>query len=112
MNAEKRKRLEANGWKIGTTKEFLGLTDAEERWIAIRLSLSRALAEKRKKLSYSQGKLADLIGSSQSRIAKMEAGDRSVSIDLLIRALLSLGSPIGELSRIVRRAEKREFQHT
>ncbi len=105
MKTAKRKRLEANGWKIGTAKEFLGLSDEEERLIAIRLSLSRALAEKRKKAAYSQERLAKLIGSSQSRVAKMEAGDSSVSIDLLVRALLSMGSPIEELSRILRRAK-------
>jgi predicted XRE-type DNA-binding protein len=113
MNAEKRKRLEARGWKIGTVKEFLGLSDEEELLIAIRIALSRALAEKRKQRAYSQEKLASLLGSSQSRVAKMEAGDRSVSIDLLVRALLSLGSHIGELSRIVGKAERvrRQLQH-
>jgi predicted XRE-type DNA-binding protein len=113
MNADKKKKLEAKGWKIGTTKEFLGLSDEEDRLIAIRLSLSSALAEKRKKLALSQVKLATLLGSSQSRVAKMEAGDRSVSIDLLIRALLSLGSRIGEVSRIVGKAQgvERELQH-
>ena len=112
MNAEKRKRLEAKGWKVGTAKEFLGLSDEEDRLIAIRLSLSRALAEKRREFAYSQETLANRIGSSQSRVAKMEAGDSSVSLDLLIRAHIWLGSSIGEVSRIVRRAEtvQRELQ--
>jgi predicted XRE-type DNA-binding protein len=105
MNAKKRKRLKAKGWKIGTAREFLGLSDEEERLIAIRLSLSRALAEKRKSNALSQQQLAKLIGSSQSRVAKMEAGDRSVSIDLLVRALLSMGSKIEELARVLKRAE-------
>jgi len=112
MNAEKRKRLEAKGWRVGTVKEFLGLSAEEDRLLAIRLSLARALAQKRREIAYSQERLADRIGSSQSRVAKMEAGDSSVSLDLLIRAHLSLGSSIGEVSRIVRQAEtvRRELQ--
>lgn len=64
--------------------------------------------EKRKRLE----KVASLLGSSQSRVAKMEAGDSSVSIDLLVRALLSLGSTIVEVARIVGKAERiqRELQ--
>lgn len=113
MNTEKRKRLEAKGWKIGSAKEFLGLTNAEEQLIAIKLELSRALMEARKSLSYTQKKAASVIGSSQSRIAKMEAGDRSVSLDLLVSALLSLGTTTKELSRAVKRSAvvRRETQH-
>jgi transcriptional regulator with XRE-family HTH domain len=45
--------------------------------------------------------LAAKLQSSQSRIAKMEAGDPSVSLDLLIRSLISLGATERELSRII-----------
>ena len=39
--------------------------------------------------------------SSQSRVAKMEAGDSSVSLDLLIRSLITLGASDRELCKII-----------
>jgi len=39
-----------------------------------------------------QTELAKHLGSSQSRVAKLEAGDTSVSLDLLIRGLLAVGA--------------------
>jgi transcriptional regulator with XRE-family HTH domain len=42
-------------------------------------------------MGLTQVALAKKIKSSQSRVAKMEAGDPSVSIDLLVRSLIALG---------------------
>jgi DNA-binding XRE family transcriptional regulator len=92
MELTKRKKLEAAGWKVGTTNDFLQLSPEEVEMIEIRLSLSRSLKQLRKDKQLSQQELAKDISSSQSRVAKMEAGDPSVSIDLLIRSLLSLGA--------------------
>ncbi len=92
MEAAKRQRLEAAGWKVGTVAEFLGLSSEEEAIIEIRLSLSKSLKKLRQQEKLSQQKLAENINSSQSRVAKMEASDSSVSIDLLIKSLLSLGA--------------------
>ena len=92
METTKRQRLEAAGWKVGTVAEFLGLSPEEEAIIEIRLSLSKSLKKLRQQEQLSQQKLAENINSSQSRVAKMEASDRSVSIDLLIKSLLSLGA--------------------
>ncbi len=102
MEAQKRRRLESRGWKVGTVKEFLDLSDAEAEMIEIKLSLSRALAERRKQLGYTQEGIAKAIRSSQSRVAKMEAGDRSVSLDLLVHALLTLGTTRAGLSKAMR----------
>ena len=44
-------------------------------------------------------KRAHLVGSSQSRVAKMEAADASVSVDLLIRSLLKLGAARKDLAK-------------
>lgn len=106
MRAEKRQRLEAGGWKVGGAKEFLGLTDEEAAMVEIRLSLARALKESRLARNWTQAKLAKELGSSQSRVAKMEAGDASVSIDLLVRSLLvsgATGAEIGGAFTSVRR---------
>ncbi len=101
MREEKRRRLEARGWKIGTTQEFLRLSDEEAAYIDLKVRLATGLRERRQRRSLTQADLAKRLQSSQSRIAKMEAGDPSVSLDLLIRSLLILGTSRRELSRII-----------
>ncbi len=91
MNQTKRERLEANGWKVGTVEEFLELTPEESALIEIKLALSRKLRGCRQ-AKMTQAELADKIHSSQPRIAKAENGDRSVSIELLVRAILATGA--------------------
>jgi DNA-binding XRE family transcriptional regulator len=104
MKKEKRKRLERAGWKVGDTKGFLDLDDAEMAVIELRVSLARKLRERRRAQKISQETFAKRIGSSQSRVARMEAGDPSVSIDLLIRALLIAGSTKKEIGRVIANA--------
>ena len=101
MNEQKRKRLEAKGWKIGDTKEFLGLSDEEAAYVELKIRLATSLRKLRERRQLTQADLAKLLRSSQSRLAKMEAADSSVSLDLLIRSLLSLGTSSAELSRII-----------
>jgi DNA-binding XRE family transcriptional regulator len=92
MEKRKQRRLEARGWRVGTVAEFLGLSAEEAALVEMKLRLSQALRARRAALRLTQGALAKRLGSSQSRVAKMEAGDRSVSIDLLLKALLALGA--------------------
>lgn len=92
MDTKKRKRLDAGGWRVGTTADFLKLTAAEAALVEMRLALSRSLRERRLVRGLTQTRLAKQLGSSQSRVAKLEAGDPSVSLELLIRALLSVGA--------------------
>ena len=99
MRAQKRKRLEKAGWKLGSAKEFLGLTAEEEAVIDLKLVLARAVREERSKRKLTQEQLGRILGSSQSRVAKMEAGDPSVSIDLLVRALLRMGASRRDVGR-------------
>ena len=99
MNWEKKKRLEAAGWKVGTVSEFLGLTDEETVLIELKLDLAKALKTERIRHQMTQEELGKLLGSSQSRVAKMEVGDPTVSIDLLVRSLLRLGVNRRELIR-------------
>ncbi len=91
MKAIKQKKLEEAGWKIGSTDEFLGLSPEESILVDIKLALAFRLKKLRTKRQMTQTDLAKLIGSSQSRIAKMENADASVSVDLLVRSLASLG---------------------
>lgn len=101
MDERKRKRLEARGWKVGSTKELLGLSDEEEAYIELRLKLAEGLKARRVDKGLTQIELAKVVQSSQSRIAKMEAGDPSVSLDLLVRLLLALGASNKELAKII-----------
>ncbi len=101
MDEAKRKHLEAAGFRVGTVAEFLGLTVAESELIEIKLSLTDSLNEWRRSSSLTQSQLAEQIGSSQSRVAKMEAGDPHVSLDLMIRALLALGMTRRELAETI-----------
>lgn len=101
MNEARRKRLEAKGWRFGTVKEFLGLSDDEVEYIELKLKLAESLRAKRLKRGLGQVRVAKIIHSSQSRVAKMEAGDASVSLDLLVRAHLALGASTPELGRII-----------
>lgn len=101
MDSKKKKRLEAKGWVVGNTAEFLQLTAEEARYIELKLSLSESLKAERLKQQVTQVELAKMIGSSQSRVAKMEAGDPAVTVDLLLKALLTLGVTKRQLAKII-----------
>jgi DNA-binding XRE family transcriptional regulator len=101
MRATKRKKLQDRGWKVGSANEFLGLSSDEVAYIEMKLALSNSLKTRRLKNNMSQVELARAVKSSQSRIAKMEAGDPSVSIDLLMKSLLALGASPKELARTI-----------
>ena len=101
MRKVKRARLEAAGWKLGTVREFLGLSEEEAAFLKVKLALAKSLRKQRERKGLTQSELAELIESSQSRVAKMEAGDRTVSLDLLVRSLLAMGTTKRELARII-----------
>ncbi len=103
MDDRKRKRLETKGWKVGSAKDVLQLSDEEEAYIELRLKLAEGLKARRSDKGLTQIQLAKAIQSSQSRVAKMEAGDPTVSLDLLVRSLLALGASNSELAKIIAR---------
>lgn len=101
MRRSKKERLKKKGWKIGSVQDFLGLSDEEAAYVELRLRLADTLRRRRRKQNLSQSELARRISSSQSRVAKMEGGDPSVSLDLLIRSLLALGASSRDLARAI-----------
>ena len=101
MDPIKRQKIEAAGGRVVTVAEFLGLTPEEEAIVEIRVALSKSLKKMRQQEQLSQQKLAEKTNSSQSRVAKMEAADRSVSIDLLIKPLLSLGATREDIAKAI-----------
>jgi DNA-binding XRE family transcriptional regulator len=105
MDEKFRKALEEDGWRIGTVQEFLGLTDDEMAYVEIRHQLGESFRAHRAWGGMTQTQLAKRIGSSQSRVAKMEKGDPSVSLDLLIQGLLTIGVTRQEIGAIIAAAE-------
>lgn len=101
MDKAKSKRLEAKGWKVGTIDEFLGLTAEETAYLEVKLALSRKIRELRREKKLTQVQVAKLLKSSQSRVAKIEAGYATVSLDLLIRSLIALGASRRDLGRFI-----------
>ena len=92
MKPGEKRRLEKAGWRVGTAAEFLNLSPEEEALVNMRLALAGAVRGRRARLGFSQSELARRLGSSQSRVAKIEAAESNVSFDLLVRALLATGA--------------------
>jgi ribosome-binding protein aMBF1 (putative translation factor) len=102
MKKSTRTKLEKAGWAVGSVQEFLGLSDADAALIELKLALSHHLRDRRQECGLSQVELARRLSSSQSRVAKMEAGDPSVSMDLLVCSLFVLGASAAEIARAIK----------
>jgi DNA-binding XRE family transcriptional regulator len=101
MRKSKRAKLEAAGWRVGSASDLLGLTPQEDEFVELKLALATHLRALRSQLGMTQAQAAHRLGSSQSRVAKMEVADPSVSLDLLVRALLVLGASRKEIARVI-----------
>ncbi len=96
-------KLKAAGWRTGDAGDFLGLSDEEAAFVEMKLALAEDLRARRLARRLNQTQVARIVGSSQSRVAKMEAADPSVSVDLLIRSLLKLGAGRKDVARAMGR---------
>ena len=101
MRADKQRRLEKAGWRVGDAADFLGLDDVESKLLDIKIALAKLLRSTRARRRLTQFELAERIGSSQSRVAKLEAGDPTVSVDLLVRSLIAAGANLNDLAKAV-----------
>jgi predicted XRE-type DNA-binding protein len=101
MRSDKRRKLERAGWAIGDAADFLRLSDEERRFIETKLALAAGLRQWREDLGLTQTEVAKRFGSSQSRVAKMEAADKTVSTDLLLRSLYRLGAGRRDVARLL-----------
>jgi len=101
MNPEKKRRLEKKGWRVGSAEELLELTPDQAAIVELRLRLADAVKLLRKEKQLTQAQLAALLGSSQSRVARVEAASDSVSLDLLIRSLLAMGATTRDLAEVI-----------
>ena|SRR5258708_38940975 len=102
LTQEEIERIERKGFKATTVKDFLDLTPEDELIIELRLALSTLLHDRRKRLALSQTAVAKRIGSSQSRMARIENNDPSVSTDLLLRAVAATGATIEDIAEAIR----------
>jgi DNA-binding XRE family transcriptional regulator len=101
MKAIKKNKLEKAGWKVGSTEDFLNLSPEESAYINMKLALCDSVKQKRIEKRLSQVAFAKKIASSQSRVAKIEAGDPSVTIDLVMKSLFALGVSKKEVARVI-----------
>ena len=101
MDKARRQRINKKGWKAGSVKHLLALTPEECTYIEVRLALCSSIKERREYQHLTQTELARKLKSSQSRVAKMESGDASVSLDMLVWALLALGATRRNLANVI-----------
>lgn len=104
MDTLKKTRLEKAGWKVSDTKEFLGLTEEESAYIEMKLDMASLLKAERAKAGLTQSDLAKKLHTSQPRVAKMENGDPSVTLDLIMKGLLSLQIRRSEIGKALQTA--------
>lgn len=102
MKRTKKQRFERAGWVVSNAAEFLGLSEEEARFVELKLALAAGVRQFRERRGLTQAALAKQLGSSQSRVAKMEAGDASVSVDLMIRSLLEIGARPSDIAALIR----------
>ncbi|HKZ54271.1 MAG TPA: helix-turn-helix transcriptional regulator [Anaerolineales bacterium] len=107
MDVKKQERLRAKGWKVGSVDEFLDLSPEEAAYVELKLALSEGVRKLRLRKKISQVQLARSLGSSQSRVAKIEVGDSSVSLDLVVRSLIALGASASDLAKMISSAGRR-----
>lgn len=105
MKSTKKARLENAGWRVSDAAEFLGLSAEERRFVELKLALAAGVRQLRERQGLTQAALAKQLRSSQSRVAKMEAADASVSLDLMMRSLLSIGATPRDIAKLIQKAE-------
>jgi DNA-binding XRE family transcriptional regulator len=107
MKRSKKQRLERAGWVVSDADDFLGLSEEEARFVALKLALAAGVRQFRERRGLTQAALARRLGSSQSRVAKMEAGDASVSVELMIKSLLEIGAKTSDIAALIRQGRSK-----
>lgn len=105
MKNKKKARLERAGWVVGNAEQFLNLSPEETQFVELKLALAAGVRRLRERRGLTQTALARQLGSSQSRVAKMEAADGSVTLDLMLRSLLAIGATPGDIAKLIKSSE-------
>jgi ribosome-binding protein aMBF1 (putative translation factor) len=90
-----------NGWVEGSVQDFMELSAADMEYIETRRALAHRLRDERKKKHLTQTQLAAALNTSQSRVAKMEHADPTVSVDLILQALFRIGLKRKDVAAVV-----------
>ena len=101
LSNERKAKIRKAGFKIGTVQEFLELSDAEMMIIDMRIALGKRIRTTREKQQLTQSELAKRIRSSQPRVAKIEAGEEGVSLDLMTKAALAVGMTRKQIAKAI-----------
>jgi len=104
MQKVNKDRLVSAGWRVGDAADFLELSAEEAAFVELKLALAGYLRKVRADRGLTQSEVARQLRSSQSRVAKMEAADASVSLDLLVKSLLTLGASRRDVGRVIAQA--------
>ncbi len=107
MKKTTRAKLERAGWAVADAAQFLNLTPEEQQFVELKLALAMGVRQLRERQGLTQAALAKRLGSSQSRIAKMEAADASVTLDLLMRSLLGIGATANQIAKLIKNSDAR-----
>jgi predicted XRE-type DNA-binding protein len=105
METHKKKRLEREGWAVGSAADFLELRSEEAIFIEWKLALAAGLRETRERSGLTQTEVAAKLRLSQCRVAKLQAGDRPVPLDIPVKSLLHLGASPAAIARWIEQGE-------
>lgn len=95
MDKKKRAKLEAKGIRVtDSPAEVLGISPGRMILIDLRLNLGAEVRRLREASALTQAQLAELVGTKQPAIARMEHGNPSVALDRFIVALSALGATV------------------
>lgn len=99
MNQSKTTQLEQAGWVPDETRDFLEMSRADVQLVELKMKLGEYMRDARRHRRWSQEQMAENIGSSLAQIIMMEAADPSISLDLMVKALLSMGASPRDIGR-------------
>ena len=101
MDTKKRKQLEAAGYQITDSADWLGLTPQEQAIVNMRVNFALEIERVRKASNITQRELADKIGTRQSGVARMLNNPTTATIDSLIKTLLALGASPKRIAALI-----------
>ena len=99
LTSKKKARIREMGGRVTTVEEWLDLSSEEVDFLDMKIRLAEAVKERRRARHLSQAEAADLLGTSQGRVSKLERG--LASLDQLTWSWLALGGSREELARVL-----------
>ena len=102
MDTQTLKRLQDAGFVPTTITAFLELSPAEEAFVETKVRFTALLKQTRLERGWTQAQLAKELGTRQQMIARAERGGDSITIDFLLRALVTLNLSLTDLGAELR----------